>query len=125
STRSGATTRTAPTTKTTASSGRDLKYRRLVEVNRQPCIVTISNRTLPIRECRVVNRTTRLKFVCLLNRNTVSDAVIDWHLSNSADRYKQSAVFYELLQVGDTGNVHPTTHVACLIRRVSKVWCYG
>src|SRR5262249_2175347 len=84
-------------TKSTAAASLHLKQWRLVEVNRQSFIVTVSNRTLSIRESRVVDRPTRLQSLRLLNRDAVRDAVIDWHLRDTGNCYEQAACFNELL----------------------------
>src|ERR1041385_2330333 len=110
--------------KTPAAARRDLKQRRLVEVDRQSSIVTVSNRTLAICKCRVVDRAARLKPFRLLNRNTVRDAVVNRNLRDAPDRNEQSAIFDKLLKIGDAGNTHPTTHVISLIRRVPKIRSY-
>src|SRR6185369_9799163 len=65
------------TSLTTCATTGHLKQRRLAEVDRQRGIVTISDRTLPIRERRVVKRSTRLKLVRRLNGNAAGKAIVD------------------------------------------------
>src|SRR5258705_1543353 len=112
------------TTKTASSATSNLKQRRLAKVDRKTSIVAISDWAFAICEGRVVDRTTSLEFVGLLNRDAISNAVVDGYLGNAANSNKQTALFNKLLEVCHSRDRHAAAHVIGLIRGITTAWSY-
>src|SRR5258705_1017486 len=113
-----------PTAKTAVSATSNLKQRRLAKVDRKTSIVAISDWAFAISENRVVDRTTSLEFVGLLNRDASSNAVVDGYLRNAPNGNKQPALFNKLLEACHSSDRHAAAHVIGLIRGITKVWSY-
>src|SRR5262245_20928663 len=99
----------------------NLQQWRLVEVDGQFLVITVSNRTLTVGEGGVHNRTPRLQGARILNRNALRNAEINRDRGVGADGDKQTAPLDELLQVGYANNPHTAADISCRIGRLAHI----
>src|SRR5262249_59874708 len=89
-----------------------LKYRSLIEIDRELLVVAISDRTLAVGEGRVNDRAASLQLARVLNRDSFGDAVINRDRGVRADGDEQPTRLDELLQIGHPHHASPPAHIS-------------